>query len=289
MSSLVPFLAIACNDECGFQLKSSFCWGEDEEAANENLARYLKYSKYKLESVTEKNYFSLYESQLGTWYVKRYGSHIYIVTTNNKYPQEVAIECLDELCETFTSIKKNWCYWKRDKARDSCCAIIAMKYGSLLKGSAPDVLLTEVDEDIRLAYSNSIRDLFRNVEILKNEMNKNILESHVNVEKSEEIRKKSAECLELAKVFKKRARKLSWQVWTKKNKSILKGAAIVGAISGITGLVAGATAGAIVVASGASAAHAIDVSIGAAVFAAGFAGAKASSQAWLWNQKFLVL
>lgn len=219
--------------------------------------------------------------------MKGYDGHVYIVTTNNRYPHEVAIECLDELCETFNSIQQNWCPWKKDATQvNGCCSIIAMKYGSIGKGSARDVLMTEIDDDVRLPYSKSIRELLQNVEALKTEMNKNILQSHLNCEKAEKIKKKSAECLELAKVFKKRARKLSWKTWTKKNKLMLKGFAVAGAITGITGLVAGVTAG--VVASGAST-HAIEVSVGAVVFITGFVGAKAAAERWLWSQKFVFL
>ena len=43
--------------------------------------------------------------QLGNWYVKGYKGITYIVCTNGNYPQDIAIECLDELYETIRQCK----------------------------------------------------------------------------------------------------------------------------------------------------------------------------------------
>ena len=43
--------------------------------------------------------------QLGNWYVKGIKGITYIVCTNGNYPQDIAIECLDELYETIRQCK----------------------------------------------------------------------------------------------------------------------------------------------------------------------------------------
>mmetsp|Transcript_21082 Transcript_21082/g.29764 ORF Transcript_21082/g.29764 Transcript_21082/m.29764 type:complete len:201 (-) Transcript_21082:803-1405(-) len=184
-----------------------------------------------------------------------------------------------------------WLPKKRENAIQTCCAFMAMKYGDLGEGSAPNMLITEIDDELRLQYSESIRNLIQITEVLKNQMNDNIQGALENIEDAEEIKKQSAECLELAKVFKKRTKRLKWTLWAKDKKYTIAGTTVVGAVGGVAGFMAGGPAGAAVFTgmTSVAAAQAIEASIGAAVFIGGFVGAKSAMKTWFWNQKFLVI
>jgi preprotein translocase subunit Sss1 len=168
---------------------------------------------------------------------------------------------------------------------------IAVKYGSLEAGSAPDILMSQVGDDVRLPYSKSIRNLLQEVDSLKRQLAKNIEGALSNLEKAEVVEKKSAECLEQAKVFKKRAKKLKWTTWAKANKIELAGAAIVGSGGFIAGFMAGGPTGAAVLTgmSCVACAQLIEASIGALLFVAGFVGARSVFETWFWSQKHVIL
>lgn len=240
------------------------------------------------------NYFSIYESQLGTWYVKGYSGWIYIVTTASSYPAVVAVESVDELHAIFEEgvQKKIWgSTARRAAARDQCCMGIAVKYSTLEPGSAAHALTSQVDDDLRLSYSKSIKNLLQEVDALKHQLAKNIEGALKNIEKAEVVEKKCAECLELAKVFKKRARRLSWSMWAKRKKFEIAGAAIFGTGGFIAGFLVGgpACAGVLTGMSSVAGAQLIEASIGALLFVAGFVGAKSTIETWFWNQKLVVL
>ena len=67
------------------------------------------------------NYMSLIESQLGQWYVKGYAGWTYMVTTSPKFPNDVAVECLDELYETIRQAQSLWGPKRRANAQEACC------------------------------------------------------------------------------------------------------------------------------------------------------------------------
>ena len=164
------------------------------------------------------NYMSLIESQLGQWYVKGYAGWTYMVTTSPKFPNDVAVECLDELYETIQRAQSLWGPKRRANAQEACCRGIAMKYGTLEVGSAPHLIMTEIEAEVRDQYSKSIRDLMDEVDDLKDQMAENIVEALGRGEKLERLQDMSRDLMDKAKVFRKRAKKLKWGMWAKEKK-----------------------------------------------------------------------
>jgi hypothetical protein len=234
---------------------------------------------------------SVIESQLGAWYVKGIAGWTYLVTTLPEFPNDVAVECLDELYETFQRSKGLWGAKRRANAQEACCRGIEIKYGTLGVGSAPHVIMTEIDAEIRDPYCQSIRQLMEQVASLKEEMAGNFDEALKRGEKIELLQTMSSDLLEQAKIFRKRAKKLKWTMWAKENKGVVIGTTGFIVAGGVTGFLAGGPAGAGVLTSMTSvaAAQAIEASSVAILFGAGFLGARSAIKTWFWNQEFVLL
>jgi transcription termination factor NusB len=237
------------------------------------------------------NFHSCYKSQLGNWYIKGLDGWIYMVVTSSAYPEEVAVEALDELYELFQKAQRKWFQSKRTHETETCCTALLMKYGTLADGSAAQVLMSQVDQSVRLEYSASIRNLMNHVDELKEEMADNIQEALAKGEKLDRLEELSNECLEQAKLFKKRAKKLSWTMWLKDKRGVVVGTTLFTAAGAVAGFLIGGPAGAAVLTSmeSVAAAQAIEASILASLFGGSFLGARSIAKTWFWNQKFLFL
>jgi hypothetical protein len=234
---------------------------------------------------------SVIESQLGVWYVKGIAGWTYMVTTLPEFPNDVAVECLDELYETFQRSKGRWGAKRRADAQEACCRGIAIKYGTLGAGSATHVIITEIDAEVRDPYCASIRHLMEQVASLKEEMAGNIHDALNRGEKIEQLHAMSGDLLEQAKIFRKRAKKLNWTMWAKENKGVVLGTTGFIAAGGVAGFLAGGPAGAGVLTgmTSVAAAQAIEASSVAIIFGAGFLGARSAIKTWFWSQELVVL
>jgi Synaptobrevin len=213
-----------------------------------------------------------------------------MITTSPEFPNDVAVECLDEFYEIFRQVRRrSWSAKDRAKAQEACCKGIAMKYGTLEVGSASHMIITEIQEDARSQYSNSIRDLMDQVDKLKDEMAENIVEALKKGENLDHLLEMSSELLEQAKVFRKQAKKLEWTMWAKKNKVVLIGTTCFSAAGAALGFMAGGPDLAVLFTDPFFGAQAIEASITAVIFGAGFLGARSAMQSWFWNQPFVVL
>jgi hypothetical protein len=66
------------------------------------------------------------------------------------------------------------------------------------------------------------------VDSLQHQMHQNIQNELKNIETAEAIQEKSQECLEMAKIFKKRTSKLKWNTsWYKDNRGMFVGTVVV--------------------------------------------------------------
>jgi hypothetical protein len=236
---------------------------------------------------------SYYTSQLGSWFVKGYKGVIYIAATSDVYPNDIAIECVDELYETIISAKRS-SSWGRSKRRqesmDACCRGLAAKYGTLDEGSAAHAIMTGM-ADVREPYLDHIKELMAKVDSLQHQMHQNIQNELKNIETAEAIQEKSQECLEMAKIFKKRASKLKWNTWYKDNRGVFVGTTVFSIAGGVGGFLIGGPAGAGVLSGMGSvaAAQAIEASAGAVILGVTFLGASSALKSWFIYQRFLPL
>jgi hypothetical protein len=243
---------------------------------------------------------SYYTSQLGSWFVKGYQGVIYIIATSDVYPNDIAIECVDELYETVISVKRS--SWgrprraaaaskRRQESMDACCRGLATKYGTLDEGSAAHAIMTDIPTDVRDPYVNHIQELMSKVDRLQHQMQQNIQNELKNIETAEAIQEKSQECREMAKIFKKRTSKLKWNTWYKDHRGVFVGTTVCSIAGGVGGFLIGGPAGAGVLSGMGSvaAAQAIEASAGAAILGVTFLGASSAFKSWFINQSFLPL
>lgn len=237
------------------------------------------------------NRMTLIKSQLGHWFVKGCQQDlIYIVVTSPSYPMDIAAECLDELYELHQQAMagKFLRPQKCKKAEEACCTNIAIKYGTLDENSAAHVLMTEIEPEERLQYSKSIRNLMDEADRVKEEMNNNILAIFSQFEKIERLQKLSADLIEQAMVFKKRAKKLKWNS-TYFDKNVLLGTAVVTVVGGVIGFMAGGPGGAAVLThmGSVAAAEATETIVLAITAGAGYLGAQSAMKTWFATQRFI--
>jgi hypothetical protein len=284
---LVPFIAVGKhiihpNGTRELQIDNCFC---DEKG---DKMRYMHYAKYKLNDVIQRNYMSYYSSQLGNWYIKGYKGTSYIVVTSDVYPKDIAIEIVDELYETIRRIKRTtFGSQKRAMAVDTCCRGVMVKYGTLEEGSAAFAIMTEMP-DARDPYAEKIEQLMEKVDQLQDKMHDNILDQLKNIETAESIQKKSEECMELAKVFKKRATKLKNRTWYNSRRGLFIGTTVFSIVGGVGGFMVGGPAGAAALTgmSSIAAAQAIEATAGAFIMGVAFLGASSAFETWFLNQRF---
>jgi hypothetical protein len=175
-------------------------------------------------------------------------------------------------------------------AVDACCSQAMGKYRTLEEGSAALAIMTGMS-DARNPYSKEIEHLMEEVDQLQRKMNDNILDQLKNIETAESIQKKSEECMELAKVFKKRATKLKNRTWYKSKGGLFIGTTVFSIVGGVGGFLAGGPAGAAALAGMLSiaAAQAIEATAGAFIMGVTFLGASSAFDACFLNQRFLAI
>jgi Synaptobrevin len=225
---------------------------------------------------------------MGSWYLKGHKGYVFIVVTSSAYDKIVAVECLDDLCDTYLKTCRIWDKEKQILAQHECCKEIANSYATFEEGGLAHFLVNSIDEDVRISYSNIIQEvLVENIEKVKSEVHKNMLLQIQNMESADELEKKSAKALENAKIFKKNANELKKRV-TKKNHVPLILFTTIGAA---VGFLAGGPGGAIVLTKVGSvaAAQMIEAGVGAAAFGIGFIGTTSAIESWTMNQNVIHL
>lgn len=162
--------------------------------------------------------------------------------------------------------------------------MVAQKYATFDEGGIPHSLINDLDDDVTILYATNVDMLLEKVDSVKKNMHKNMLQHMQNIESAEILEQKSSETLELAKIFKKNAKKLNSEV---KKKSWVP-VATVAAVGGTVGFLAGGPAGACILTGMASisAAQAIEAGLAALIFSVGFLGAQSSIDSWTVNQHF---
>ena len=228
---------------------------------------------------------------MGSWHVKGINGITYIVVTSETFPEDVAAECLDEFSETYQRCGAKWFEKRRAVAQQACCCATFAKYSSLEIDSAPWILMNEVDQSCRLEYSKSVRKLVDEVKSLEDKMHTNIVNELQNMERAEHLKELSDDCLEKAKVFRKKAKEVKWKQRRKNYAVTAKGVAICATVGGVIGFLAGGPGGAVVLTgmSSVAGAEAVEASIMALVFGAGYLAAQSKVEEWSWSQRILVL
>lgn len=228
---------------------------------------------------------------MGSWYVKGIDGTTYIVITSEIFPEDLAVECMDEFSETYEKVSKKWLNNRRKKAQSICCQAISLKYSSMEVETVPWALMNEVDEECRVEYSKSVQNLVKEVKRLEDQMHDNIQNELKNIESAEELEDLTNDCLEKAKVFRKEAKKLKWKTRWKNLAISTKGIAAFTAIGGAIGFLAGGPGGAFALTtmSSVAGAQAIETSVVASLFGAGYLVAQSKVENWSWSQKFLFL
>ena len=153
------------------------------------------------------------------------------------------------------------------------------------------MMTDEYMKDVRDPYAERVAELMEQVELLQHQMNMNIQGQLKNMETAESVLAKSQECMELAKVFKKRANTLKHRQWYKSKRGVVIGTALCSIAGGVGGFLVGGPAGAAVLTSMSSvaAAQAIEMSAGAIVCGTVFLGASSTWESWFINQRFIPL
>lgn len=214
----------------------------------------------------------------------------YLLVTTENYPNDIGVECLDEFSEASEKLSKTWFARRRVQAQNVCCRAIFDKYASLEVESAPWFLMHHIDNQSRREYSKSMKNLFRKLESLEKQMDQNIKRELKNMEKAEDLRVLAQDCVEKAQVFRKKAKKAKRQASMKHSLFNAKGVVVCAALGGAVGFMAGGPSGALFLTSMSVAeAQAIEASVAAIVFGAGFYAAKSKVENWSWSQPILIL
>lgn len=228
---------------------------------------------------------------MGCWHVKGINGITYIVVASTNFPDDVAAECLDEFSEAYQQSSLKWFEKRRAVAQQACCSAIFAKYSSLDLDSEPWLLMNEVDQSCRLQYSKSVRKLVDEVKSLEEQMHNNIVKELENMERAEDLKALSDDCLEKAKVFRKKAKEVKRKKRWKNRIIKAKGVAIFATMGGVLGFLAGGPGGAYVLTgmSSVAGAEAVEAGVLALVFGASYLASQAKVEEWSFNQKLLVL
>lgn len=267
---LLPFVAIATLDDAKkLVLEASFC-------TEKNESDYLNFVRINLSSVEEESFMTYYEdASTGHWFIKGLKGGIYIVCTTVDFPRFIAIEALDEHFETSKGqVKSKWRPEKRRTNLLACCQGLAEKWGTMEAGSAAYILMTEVDNDTRIKYSEKVDALMQEVSRVKDAMHKNLQNQLSNMEDTDALHQKSQEALEEAMIFKKKTRAVKSKMRSKNNRVLAIGTGGAAAIGLTLGILVGGPIGAAIL---------------TPVFAVGFLGASGAMSDWGLSQKFVVL
>jgi len=215
------------------------------------------------------------DPSLGHWFMKGLKGAVYVVATTADYPRFIAIEALDEHYETAKGPVKN--KWRPEKRRNNmlaCCQGLSLKWGTMEAGSAAYVLMTEVDSETRIKYSEKVDALMQEVARAKDTMHDIMRNTLDNMEIADQLHLKSQEALEEAKVFKKKTRDAKGAMRWKNNKLMAIGTGAAATVGLTLGILVGGPVGAAIL---------------TPVFAAGFLGASGAMSDWGLSQKFVVL
>ena len=212
---------------------------------------------------------------LGNWFMKGLKGGIYIICTTPDYPKFIAVEALDEHFETSKGhVKSKWRPEKRKTNLKACCEGLATKWGTMEAGSAAYILMTEIDSETRIKYSEKVDALMQEVLRAKDIMNNNIQNQLANTENATALHQKSQEALEEAAVFKKKTQKVRGKMRGKNNQLLAIGTGGSAAVGATLGLLVGGPIGAAIL---------------TPIFAVGFLGASGAMSDWGLSQKFVVL
>ena len=210
--------------------------------------------------------------------------------TSENYPNDVAVECIDDFSDAFQRVSKTWFEKRREQAQKSCCQAIFDKYCTLDVDTAPWFLMHQIDNESRREYSKSIKNLFERIDGLQRQMDQNIQKELANMEKAEDLQELAQDCVEKAQVFRKKAKKVKWQARLKDSVVSAKGVVTCAAVGGVVGFLAGGPSGALVLTSMSVAeAQAVEASVAALVFGVGYYTAQSKVENWSWSQPILVL
>lgn len=207
------------------------------------------------------------------------GGYAYIVSTAKDYPACAAIECVDDLSETFQQTRRHRFLYKTGTrcSPSECCLAMTEKYNSMQEGSLAWQLVHDIDESIRDAYHEKLDAMKQRIQNLQQQMNDNILGQLENIQTAESLQKQADDLLLAAAVFKKHAAQLPRKrLWQKKCVWITAAGAAVGA--GL-GMVAGGVGTPAALPVGMACAEALEMAAGAAVSAA------ASNYAYFWAKQ----
>lgn len=265
----------------------SYCSCLDEDQEHE-LEKFAAYKLQKILACT--NCYSYFRNHLGVWHVKGIHGQTFLVVTSEAYPQDVAVECVDEFSEAYGRVSKGLFAKRRAKAQNACCKAVFDKFATLEVETVPWFLMHKVDGHSRKEYSKSMKHLFNKIDNLRDKMHDNIQKELENMEKAEELQDLTSDCLEKAQVFRKKAKKVKWQTGMKNGVFNAKGVVACAAIGGAVGFLAGGPGGAFVLTSMSLAeAQAIEASVAAFVFGVGFYAAQSKVENWSWSQPIVLL
>jgi uncharacterized protein YcfJ len=239
------------------------------------------------------SFLSTFPSDIGTCYVKRCDGLTYIIVTSKTFPCHIAVECLDAMFEPFRSAGTRWGHRSRSKAKAKCCQAM------LLKFMTTPVEEEGIESDDSVTYSGQVKELQEECARLHDQMNRNIQGAYQNVADVERLQKKSDDCLELCKEFRKQAKK-----WNKDRIVIVVGTALAATGGAAVGLVLAGHSGACACAhSGAYAgahictlicahggAKAIEFGVvGGLLAGGGFFAKYGPINTWSWSQPFKLI
>jgi Synaptobrevin len=227
---------------------------------------------------------------MGTWVIKGINGVTYLVVTSHNYPQDVAMECLDEFSEAYERVSKTWRTKRRVAAQVTCCQAIFDKYTSIEVETTPWFLMNSVDRDSRREYSRSVKNLFDKVSKLEKQMNDNILHELENMESVESLQELANDCFEKAAVFRKKAKEVKMHTKRRSHVFVASGVAACAVVGGVVGFLAGGPGGAIVLTTMSVAeAQAIEAAVAAVIFGAGYYVAQSQVDQWSWRQPIRIL
>jgi Synaptobrevin len=215
------------------------------------------------------------DARLGNWFMKGLRGGIYIICTTPDYPKFIAVEALDEHFETSKGhVRNKWRPEKRKTNLKACCQGLATKWGTMEAGSAAYILMTEIDSETRIKYSEKVDALMQEVLRAKEIMHSNMQNQLSNMDHADALHQKSQEALEEAMVFKKKTQAVKGKMRGKNNQFIAIGTGGSAALGATLGLIVGGPIGAAIL---------------TPIFAVGFLGASGAMQDWGLSQKFVVL
>jgi len=270
---LLPFVAICTRNEKtkALVIEATHCCVQQPSERE-----YLNFVNSKLGDVEETSFMTYYEDvNLGNWFMKGLKGGIYIVCTAPDYPKFIAIEALDEQFETAKGhVRSKWRPEKRKTNLQACCQGLTTKWGTMEAGSAAYVLMTEVDSETRIKYSEKVDALMAEVARAKDTMHDNMQNQLANMDNADVLHQKSQEALEEAMIFKKKSQAVKGKMRGKNNQFIAIGTGGSAAIGATLGLLVGGPVGAAIL---------------TPIFAVGFLGASGAMSDWGLSQKFVVL